>query len=100
MVQGKVRTKVQVPGSGRKNKQRTSHQKKYNQPKKGARYIAPKKARQIQAAKLKKNITKAITARNEMDIISKASSSEPKQLAVVATTSSGDGTAKTQKGKK
>lgn len=85
MVQGKVKTKVQVLGTRGRNKQKFSHQKKQQQPKKGARYIAPKKAKQIQASKLQKNISKAISARNEDDMISQACAKEPKKLSVAST---------------
>ncbi|XP_054749233.2 leydig cell tumor 10 kDa protein homolog [Lytechinus pictus] len=97
MVQGKIKTKVQVPGKGSRNKQKYAHQKKKG-PKRGARFIAPKKAKQIEAAKLKKNITKAISSRNEQEIISQAASKEPKKL-LVAAPSSGGGDSK-KKGKK
>ncbi|XP_072033932.1 UPF0390 protein zgc136864-like [Amphiura filiformis] len=81
-MQGKVKTKVQVPGNKGRNKQRHVHQKKSMSKKKG-RVIAPKKAKHLQMAKLKKNMEKAIGSNIEQEILSKAAAQEPRSMTVV-----------------
>ncbi|XP_077996257.1 UPF0390 protein zgc136864-like [Glandiceps talaboti] len=78
MAQGKLKTKVQVPGKSGRNKQKQSHQRKALGPKKGARVCKPKKARHVELSKLKRGIQKTIGMSIEAEITARANVVEPK----------------------
>ncbi|KAK2169939.1 hypothetical protein NP493_1169g00009 [Ridgeia piscesae] len=80
MAQGKFKSKATNPG---KAKQKLK--KKATVAKKGARQIAPKKARYVEAAKLKKDLTKAINKNIEHDLAVRASNVDTKSFKVIQT---------------
>nr|XP_002735270.2 PREDICTED: leydig cell tumor 10 kDa protein homolog [Saccoglossus kowalevskii] len=82
-----MKKKVQLPGKAGRNKQKHAHQKKALAPRKGGRVIKPKKAKNIEVAKLKKNIEKAIGSNIEAEIGARASSAEPKSFNIVHSSS-------------
>merc|ERR1711976_651348 len=88
MAQGKMKTKTKLPSGA---KQKAKHQKKQLGPKKGGRTIAPKKAAHVQAAKLKKDLTRAINTKNENEMTARASTSEVKSFSVLKSTTPATG---------
>ncbi|XP_003275655.1 leydig cell tumor 10 kDa protein homolog [Nomascus leucogenys] len=80
MAQGQRKFQAHKPT---KSKTAAAASEKNRGPRKGGRVIAPKKARVVQQQKLKKNLEVGIRKKIEHDVVMKASSSLPKNLALL-----------------